>query len=318
MRFKTIIAVALAAGIAAANASASSKFPNKPITLVTPFSAGGSVEAGSRLFAHHVSEKLGVPVLVESRPGGGGAIAGQLVARAKPDGHTLLIVNDGPNASLPAMQRLPYDAVNDFEPITMLWESTLFLTVPASLGVNSVEELIALAKSKKGGLTYGTQARGATGHRAGAMLAAKTGAPLRMVPYGGGAAMYVDLVAGRLGMTFGTYNAVKAYVETGELKILATLSPNRWPRLPDVPTMAEAGVPGLEMGAWWGLAAPKGLPADVKRILNQAFVEASQEPELLARFEAMGLDVRTNTPEEFSSFMTSEARTVAAVIEHLD
>ena len=309
--------LSLSLGIASAAGTEADSYPNKAIRIINPFAAGGGVDASIRVFSKYVSESLGQPIIVESKRGAGGAIAGQYVATAAPDGYTLLITNDGPNATLPAMQSLSYDAYSAFTPVTNLYHSPLVLSVPASLNVSSVAELVQLAKTKKGGLSYGTQGVGTTGHIAGLLLSEATKAPLTPVPYGGGAPMYLDLISGRVDIAFGTYSAIEPHVKDGKLKVLATISPTRWEGLPDVPTMAEAGVSGIEMRAWWGLAAPAGTPPAVIAKLNKAFIEAGANPELRKHFENTRLQVSTSTPEETDKFMKSEAVYFADVIKKL-
>lgn len=309
MPFKKLCAIALLAMVSMTTAQAQAPYPNKPIKVISPYAAGGTVSNMARVFAEHVSKVLGQPLVVEVKTGAGGAIAGQYVARSAADGYTLLVVNDGPNAMLQATKPLPYDPVNDFQPITNLYTSPLLLTVPTSLKINTVAELVALAKSRKGGLSYGTQGLGANGHVVGSMLQQAVGVPMTVVPYQGGAPMYVDLVGGQLDFTVGVYGSIINFVQAGSLKVLAVISDKRWDKLPDVPTIAEAGYPSVALRTWFGIAAPAGTPPAIVDKLHRAYREAAKDPAVLRALEASYFQVSvSSSPAEYKAFMTQEAK----------
>ncbi len=309
MSFKKYCIAALAAIAGLSALHADPVYPSKYIRFVIPFAPGGTANNMARIYGDYVGKSLGQPVVVEAKTGAGGAIAGQFAARAPADGYTLLFVNDGPNAMLQATNALSYDPVKDFQPITNLYTSPMVLTVPTSLKVNTVAELVALAKTRKDGLSYGTQGLGASGHVVGSMLQQATGLPMTVVPYPGGAPMYVDLVGGRLDFSVGVYGSILNFVQSGSLKVIAVISDKRWDRLPDVPTMAEVGYPSVNHKVWFGVAAPNGTPPDIVSKLHKAFVDASKDPVVARALDASYFQsIVSASPAEYKAFMAQEAK----------
>ena len=280
------------------------EFPSRPITIVVPFPPGGSAEALMRPIAERIRISTSQPVIIDSRPGGGGNVGAVFVKNAAPDGYTLFLGHNGTHGTNPALYAdLRYDPVKDFAPITTLMSFPSVLVVPTASPAKSLHELAALAKSKPGGLSYASQGVGSSGHLLGEMFRSLIGTPLVHVPYRGAAAATTDLMTGRVDMFFAAYLSVGAQVTAGNLRALAITSTKRSPTLPDVPTVAEAGFPTLEIETWFGIMAPAGTPAPVVRKLHQEFVAAAHTPELMQLVTSQAAEIVTRTPEEFSALI---------------
>jgi tripartite-type tricarboxylate transporter receptor subunit TctC len=299
----TIVAVN---GIAGAPAIAE-LLSSRPITVIIPFTPGASADTLQRIVARKVSETTGQIIVVESRPGGGGAIGAAAVKQAPPDGHTLFQANSGThaaNASLYAT--LPYDPVRDFRPVTLMWSFPQLLAVPRDSPARTVDELVALAKSKPGGLSFASQGTGSGGHLLGEMFKARTGANMVHIPYRGAGPAALDLATGRVDFFFVSYSSALSFLQAGKIRPLAVTSPRRMPTLPDAPTMREAGYAGIELDAWFGLVAPAGTPDAVVGKLNAAFAQAVRDPEVGKQMAEQGAEPAGSTPEEFAGFIASE------------
>ncbi len=312
--------VRIAAFAAACTVSATAwALSDRPVRIVIPFAAGANSDVLTRAIAQRVTENGGPTFVIENRPGGGGAIGALAARKAAADGHTLFAANTATHAILPAIQNVAYDPERDFEPITPLFSFPNFLIVPARLPVNNVNELVELAASTPEGLTLGSQGIGSPGHLLGAMLEQETGAQLVHVPYtGGGGPMNIDVVAGRLDLVFSTYASLKQHADDGRVKFLAIASAERSPVAPEIPTIREAGIPGVELDAWFGLVAPAGTPADVVEALNAMFVEAANSPDIVERFKAEGITVSTSSPEDFKAYIQRESARLKAVVDASD
>jgi tripartite-type tricarboxylate transporter receptor subunit TctC len=288
----------------------------RPITVVIPFTPGASSDTFQRLVAKRVSEDTGQPVIVESRPGGGGAVGAVAVKRAAPDGYTLFQANfatHGANVTL--YPSLPYDAVRDFQPITLMWNFPLLLVVPADGPAKSVAELAAYAKVKPGGLSYGSQGNGSSGHLLGATFSRHLGVPMVHVPYRGAGPAALDVATGRLDFLFVSYASVLPHYLSGKVCVLAVSS--RLTALPQVPTMSEAGFPGFELDTWFGLLAPAGTPEPVVGKLNAAFVQAVRAPEVVKQMVEQGAEPVTDTPQEFAAYIDSEIKKLGTIVTTL-
>jgi tripartite-type tricarboxylate transporter receptor subunit TctC len=299
----TIVAVN---GIVGAPATAE-LLSSRPITIIIPFTPGASADTLQRIVARKVSETTGQIIVVESRPGGGGAIGAAAVKQAPPDGHTLFQANSGThaaNASLYAT--LPYDPVRDFRSVTLMWSFPQLLAVPRDSPARTVDELVALAKSKPGGLSFASQGTGSGGHLLGEMFKARTGANMVHIPYRGAGPAALDLATGRVDFFFVSYSSALSFLQAGKIRPLAVTSPKRMPTLPDAPTMREAGYAGIELDAWFGLVAPAGTPDAVVGKLNAAFVQAVRDPEVGKQMAEQGAEPAGTTPEEFAGFIASE------------
>jgi tripartite-type tricarboxylate transporter receptor subunit TctC len=311
-----LTAFALAAMAAPCMAHAE-EFPSRPITVVVGLPPGGGVDVSMRRYAELVGRSLGQRIIIENRPGGGGVVAAMSVKQARPDGYTLLLANSGTHATLQWLQELAYDPVKDYSPIGELYHFPSFMTVPARIPATTVGEFVALARATPGGLTYGSQGVGSTGYLLGTMLKIMSGAPLVHVPYPGGSPMNMDTVLGRLDSSFSTFNFMNEYRKAGKVKFLAVALSELSPRVPDVPTMAEAGFPGIDFTTWFGLVAPAGTPADIVRKLNQEFVNAAHDPELVGRLDQQGIEPKAGSPDDFAALMRTDTERIGKVIKSI-
>jgi tripartite-type tricarboxylate transporter receptor subunit TctC len=286
------------------------------LTVVVPFAAGGTSDVGLRSIANTVEEMGGPRITIENRPGGGGVPAAVGVRDSIPDGRTLFLANYATfivNATL--MKNFPFDPMRDFQPITTLFTSPNMLAVPTSLPVTSVPELVALAKRRPGGLSFGSQGVGTTGHLLGTLIARASGAPLVHVPYKGAAQAVIDLVAGRVDMMFTGIIPTKPHLATGKLRALAVTSKTRMAEVPDAPTMAEVGYPDVNTEfVWFGLAAPAKTPRATIGHLNAAFTKAMASKPLQAKLAAQGVFLIPSSPPEFAARIKSDTAKFAPLI----
>ena len=292
---------------------------SRPITIVVPFTPGASADNLQRLVAKKVTDNTGQIFVMESRGGGGGAIAAAAVKQALPDGNTLLQANAGTHAANVALYpSLAYDPVKDFKPITLMWSFPQVLAVPVDSPVKSIAELVALAKSKPGGLSFASQGTGASGHLLGEMLKARTGAPMVHVPYRGAGPAGVDLAAGRVDFFFVAYASIVSLMQAGKVRAIAVTAQQRMPVLPDVPTTAEAGFAGLALDAWFGLVAPAGTPDAAIGKLFTAFTQATRSPEIVKAISDQGATALASaSPQEFAQFMVSETDKFGKVVREV-
>ncbi len=294
--------------IAAAAVAQAQTFPNRAITMVVPFAAGGLTDAVMRMVGQKVSENTGQPFVIENKPTGAGTVGALQVKQAPPDGYTLFFGHSGTHAVNPAiMSKVPYDAVKDFQPITNLITAPNLLVVPASSPARTVKELVELAKTKPGGLSYASQGIGTAGHVNGELFRHATQSNMTHVPYRGGAPAAVDTAAGRVDLLFTSYLTIRAMLEDGRVRSLAITSAKRSPLLPDVPTVAEAGYPGVELDGWYGVLAPAGTPLPVVRKLNEEFVKAMHSPQVANYVAEQGTTLVASTPEEFGAVIAKDA-----------
>jgi tripartite-type tricarboxylate transporter receptor subunit TctC len=292
---------------------------SRPTTVISPFAAGASTDFAIRVIAQKITDSGGPKVVVDNRPGGGGVIAANAVKAAAPDGTTLLLGNVGifaSNVSLYA--NLSYDPFRDFAPVTLLFSQPSVLAIPADRPVASVADLVALAKTKPGGLSYAGQSVGATGHLLGAMLARAAGIPMTLVPYRGAAPAVTDLLAGRVDLFVTSYATVHSHVEAGKVKLLAITTAERDPLLPHTPTVGEVGFPQLEMDIWYGVAAPAQTPKPVVTALHDTFAAAAVSSEAVAKLRQQGIRVLTSTPAEFTSLIAKEIDRYRTIMRELE
>lgn len=312
-----VLGIAAAAAISAGSPIAQAQgFPSKAITINIPYTPGATADTTMRLITQKVSESLGQAIRIDNRPGGGGVIGAMAAKQAAPDGYTLLQANISSHAANRSlMATLPYDPIKDFKPITLLWTFPSFLVVSGSTPARSVAELVALARSRAGGLSYVSTGIGTGGHLLGEMF--RTGAGISMVhiPYKGAAPAMVDLVAGRADFFFVSYASVSGYVAEGKLRAIAVATPSRLPRFPDVPTLAESGYPNVEYLTWFGLVAPAGTPDPIIMKLNEEFARAARSPELVKRLADEGLDVAPNSPAEFAEIIARDIERLRKIVK---
>jgi tripartite-type tricarboxylate transporter receptor subunit TctC len=288
----------------------------RPVRIVIPYSAGATTDMFTRLVAQKVEEMGGPKVIVESKPGGAGTIGAMTVKQAAPDGTTLFLCDLGTfGINVSMMPDIGYDPIADFKPVTLLWAFPSVLSIPANLPASSVKELVDLAKKMPSGMNYGSQGVGSGGHILGAMLAKASGATLVHVPYKGAAPAIADLVAGQVSFLFGSYASVQGHTEANRLRALAVTSKERLPVLPDVPTIAEAGYPELDLDVWFGLAAPAGTPDSVVHSLHRWFAKAAQSPEFVEKLRNGGVLSVSATPDEFAALIKSDSRRLAPIVK---
>ncbi|SNT34852.1 Tripartite-type tricarboxylate transporter, receptor component TctC [Noviherbaspirillum humi] len=297
--------------IAAASAPlhAQEKWPAKPITWVVPFAPGGSTDIVARTIGQELAKALGQPVIIENKPGAAGGVGATYVAKAKPDGYTLFggtISTHAINASL--YKNLGYDPVKDFEPVSLIAYVPNVLMVDAKLPVNSVQDLIALAKKQQGGkMSFASSGAGTSTHLAGELFADMAGVPMTHIAYKGSPQALQDVAAGFVPFLFDQLTAGEALIKAGKLRPLAVTSPKRSVLAPNVPTMAEAGVPGFEMVSWQALYAPKGTPAAVVQRLNAEVVRILKQPDVQQKMtQQLGMEIVGSSPEALANFMARE------------
>ena len=286
--------------------AAAQDYPKRPITLVVPFSAGGGTDSIARELAKFLSEKLGQPVVVDNRGGGGGAIAAKSVARAEPDGYTLLFVTSTFVTSAATDTKGAYDVRKDFAPIAMIGRGPLMVVTSKSVGVKNIGEFVAATKKKPEGLDYCSSGAGSVTHLAGELFIQKTGAKLTHVPYKGSGPATVDFLAGRTHAFFATFPTMLQYVKSGAVDMIATTGAQRSPLFPNVPTVAEAGIPYFNITTWWGIVAPAGLPSPIVARLNALVNEASAKEPLKGRLVSEGAEAYSATPSEFQTMLVTE------------
>ena len=282
-------------------------YPSKPIRMIVPYPPGGGTDIFARLLAAKLSPALGQQVVIEQRPGAGGVIGADVAAKAAPDGYTLLIgqaSNLAINQHL--MSKLPYDPVKDFAPITLIATSPGLLVVHPSLPIRTVKDLVALAKSRPGTINYASAGNGSPGHLAAAYFNKVAHIDLLHVPYKGATPAMMDVIAGHASLYFTSPVAAQPYVQSRRLRQIAVTSAQRFPPLPDVPSIAEAGYPDFDMTSWWGLLAPAGIPRDIVARLHTESVTALNAAEMKERLAAQGALVVTNAPDQFASYLKSE------------
>ena len=300
---------ALALGLAAwlPSPAFTQPYPSRPIRFVVPFAPGGGGDIVVRSVAQQMTSRLGQTVVVDNRSGAGGNVGTEIVARAAPDGYTLLMANVAPMAiNVSVYSRLPYDPVRDFTAISLMASFPNLLVVHPAVAARSVAELVALAKSRPGELTYASAGAGSTTHLSAELLRMHTGIQLVHVPYKGGGPALIDLIAGQVTMYFGSMPASLPHVRSGRLRALAVTSRERSAAAPDIPTVAESGFPGFEAVTWIGLVAPARLSAAIVQRLHAETVAILALPEVRSRMLPLGADPKTNTPQEFAAYIAAE------------
>lgn len=314
------VSALLAAGIAAIIGSAplpaqAQNYPSKPIRYVVPFPPGGTTDIISRLIAQKLTESLGQPVIVENKAGAGGVVGTDSVAKALPDGYTILMGASGPIAISPSLlKNIPYDPIKDFAPITTVAVVPTMLVVNPSVPANSVRELIALAKARPGRLSFASTGNGATPHMAGELFKLATNTDILHVPYKGSSPAVNDLIGGQTSMMFEQITAVLPHVKSGRLRALGVGGLRRSSALPDMPTISEAGVPGFDVSSFFGVLAPSGTPAAIVSKLNAEIVRILSTPEMREKLTAQGAEPETSTPEQFAARIKAEIEKWAEVI----
>jgi tripartite-type tricarboxylate transporter receptor subunit TctC len=283
------------------------QYPSRPVRIVVPLSPGGFADTPARMLAPRLSDQLGRQFFVENKPGAGGTIGADFVAKSPPDGYTLLLTGTPHVISAHLYKKMPYDALKDFTHIALIGSGPYALVVnPQKVAANSVRELVALAQSQPGRIDYASSGNGSAQHLVGALFNSMAGVELNHVPYKGSGPAMQDLISGQVGVSFAGIPNVLGHVKSGRLKALAVTTPKRWSELPDVPTLAEAGVAGYEATLWLSVSGPAGMPLEIVQRLNSEIGKALQDPEVQNNFRAAGVDATSMGPQELERFMRAE------------
>ena len=307
-----LVALALPEGAAAQPAG----WPSKPITYIVPFAAGGTTDVLGRVIGERLSKALGQPVIVENKPGAGGNLGSDFVARAAPDGYTILggtVSSHAINVSLYA--RMPYDPERNFTPITQIGNLANVLAVNAESPIRSVQDLIREAKARPGALTFASSGAGTSQHLSGELFKRLAGVEITHVPYKGSAPALQDLLGGHVAIVFDNVVAVAPLIKAGKVRPLGVSTRERIRAFPDIPTIAESGLPDYEVVSWQGVFAPAGTPPDIVRRLNEEIVAILKLPEVMERMETLGLEPVGNTREELARFQSAEIAKWARVVK---
>jgi tripartite-type tricarboxylate transporter receptor subunit TctC len=312
MNGRNVLAVLTAALIAAS--ATGQTFPSKPIRFIVPFPPGGGTDLRARAMATRLREALGQPVVIDNRGGAGGVLGTELAARAAPDGHTLLLSSPGSLTINPHLGKLTYDPMRDFAPVVQATLSPFTLTAHPAVPVNSVKDVIALAKAKPGVLNYGTSGSGAMGHLAGEEFKLLTGVNIVHVPFKGSAAATTALIGGEVQFTFENLPVALPHLRNGKLKILAVGSLQRSPMAPELPTMREAGVPGYEAVTSFGVVVPAGTPRTVVDRLNRELVRILREKDVSELLGNRGMEIAAGTPQAYGEYLHREFKLYGEII----
>lgn len=301
-------AVVLGAGLLGGTSALAQAYPTKPVTIIVPFAAGGTTDILARIIGQALTAELGQSVVVDNRAGAGGNIGGQAAAKAAPDGHTLFMGTVGThaiNASL--YKKMPFDPVKDFAPLTRVANVPNLLVANPAQPYKSVKDLIAYAKANPGKVNFGSSGNGSSIHLSGELFKSLAKVDMQHVPYKGSAPAVTDLMGNQIGIMFDNMPSAIQHVRSGSLVPLAVTTAKRSPELPNVPTIAEAGVPGYEATSWFGMFAPAGTPAPVLAKLNAAIVKVLAQPDVKKKINEQGAEVYSETPEQFAAFIQAES-----------
>lgn len=309
----------MAAGILAAAVAlpvAAQGYPAKPVRLIIPFSAGGAADVPGRIVTQKLSEAFKQQVLVDNRPGAGSTIGADAAAKSAPDGYTLFMISNTHFVSAALHKKLAYDSLNDFTPVTQITSAPNILVVHPSLPVKTVKELIALAKARPGQIDYASSGNGSTQHLTGALFASMAGINITHIPYRGSGPVTADLLGGQVQLAFPGIAGMLPHIKTGKLRPLGVTGSKRSPELPNVPTIAEAGVKGYEMVAWFGISGPKGMARDIQMKLHGDLLRVLKTPEMSKSLQAVGQEPAwQDTPEKFFEFLKIESDKWAKVVK---
>ena len=290
-----------------AAAGADAPYPTKPIKIVSPFSPGGGTDFLARLLAQKLGASLGQTVIVENRPGANGLIGAEAVAKSAPDGYTLLLGTVGTHGiNVTAYEKLPYDTIRDFAPISMIGRTPMLVLAHPSVKANTVQQLVAEAKQRDAPFVYSSAGVGSVGHVAGELFASTAGVPMTHAPYRGAAPAVADLVSGQVELMFGTPVSTAQYVSGGRIKVLGVTSAQRSTLVPDIATLAEQGFPGFDVSTWYGLIAPANTPRPILLLIAGKVAQVVADPEVQRQLVAQGLEVVGNTPDEFDAQIRAE------------
>ncbi|QEQ24973.1 tripartite tricarboxylate transporter substrate binding protein [Achromobacter xylosoxidans] len=312
---KRLLCGVAVAGALCAPAVAADSYPSQPITLVNPYAAGGPADVLGRALARELEKQLGKTIIVENKAGGGAAIGANFVARAKPDGYTLLLGTSAAHVVTPLMQQTPYDGIKDFAFVSIVANQPNMLVVRPTLKADSVEQLIAMARKEPGRINYASAGPGSSPHLGAELFRERAGVDIVHIPYSGAAPAINDLVGGQVDMAVLNLAASLQFIRSGRLKALAYANGQRSPLLPDVPTLAESGVKGAESASWYSLAAPKGTPPEILQRLNDAVAKINADPEYSKLMQAQGVDLWNMTPQEATAFVEKDQAAMRKLVQ---
>lgn len=319
LRFRVIASALVVSAQCALMNSAIAEYPESPIRLIIPFASGSATDTSARIYATALSRQLGQQVIPDNRPGAGGAVGLEVLARSVPNGYTIAYAGAGPlSINRGASEKLPYDVDKDFAPISQAIDAPLMLAVSPVLQVKTVKELIALAKSKPGQLSNGSAGTGTIGHLAGELFKFMTDTRMEHIPYKGGAQAATDVIAGHVQLIFDPINGVSTFVRSGKLVGLAVTGTSRLGSFPDLPTIAEAGVAGYEVTTWGGLIAPARVPAAIIARLSQEMRTAAASKFVKDSYAPLGAEPRASSPEEFATLIRKETLKWASVVKRTE
>ena len=314
--FLKCLAVASACTLAATPVALAQSYPTKSIRLICPFPPGGAVDIASRAIANELSKTIGQQVVVENKPGAGGNIGGAEAARAAPDGYTIFMTTSGINAINPALySKMPFDPNKDLAPVSALVSLNNVLVVHPSVAAKSVTEIIAMAKAQPGKMTYASSGSGTSIHMSGEMFKHLAKVDILHIPYKGSSPALTDMLGGQVMMMFDNIPSALPHIKSGKLRALATTGAKRDATLPDLPTIAEAGVPGYESGVWFGLLVPAGTPRDIVAKLNAEAVKGTKSPEFVKRMTDLGYNIIGSTPEQMTEMLKTEVNTWGPIVK---
>ncbi len=312
-RSQGFIAIVL---LALAGTAAAAEYPDRPIRLFVPFAAGSATDTSARIYAAQLSEQLGQQLVADNRPGAGGAIGMQLIAQSTPDGYSIGYAGAGPlSINQSVTPNLPYNVAKDFAPVSQAVQAPLMMASSMSLPAKTVKELVALARAKPGTLSNASAGTGTIGYLAGEYFKIMTNTRILHVPYKGGGQAAIDVIAGNVQFMFDPINGVSPHIKSGKLRGLGVTGSKRVAAFPDIPTVAEAGVPGYEVTTWGGIIAPAGVPKNIIARLNAEMQKAAKSRMVNERYAALGADPVASTPEQFAKFIRSETVKWADVVK---
>ena len=311
-RFTAFLISLLVAGAAWAQA-----YPSRPVRIVVPWPPGQATDIAARVVAEKLQQQLGQPFVADNRPGAGGSIGTDAVAKAAPDGYTLLAASSGPISIMPNLQKVPYDPLKDLQPVSLIAMAPFALVTHPSFPAKNAAEFVALVRANPDKYTFSSSGTGATAHLVSELFNSMAGLKARHVPYKGSAPALSDLMGGQIDYTLETVASLAGHIKAGRLKALGVTSGKRTAALPDVPTLAEAAnIPGYDIGAWIGYAAPPGTPKDVATRLASEIAKAMQAPDLKERYLSLGMDPAFSTPDEMAAFLRNEQARYGAIIKN--
>ncbi len=296
---------ATALSLGASQSAQAQKWPDRPVTLIVPFPAGGNTDTMARLLADKLQTKYGAPFVVENKPAGGGVVAAGQVARSAPDGHTLIFASAGQNIIIPMLQKVNYDPEKDLVPVSVFGTGAFILGAKQQAPFSTLQEMVAYAKANPGRLDVASAGTGSVGHLSAALLAKRAGVQFVAVPYRGGGPAIAALVAGETDLYFGNASELLQFADSGRIKLLAVSTPEKLPQIPNVPTVASV-YPGFSTSAWNGILAPVGLPKNITDALVTGVQEAARDPAISARLISLGINPIGNTPAEFAEIIAKE------------